>query len=95
MTKHVVKHITKIMGKTQKISLFIVEMSLAHLLIGCQQPNPNNYENEINLCLVPTQEQSITKVSLSVPQVHLHARKEGVFQNILSCFMDQRYIYTI
>ena len=83
------------MGKTQKISLFIVKMSLAHLLIGCQQPNINNYENEINLCLVPTQEQSTTKVSLSVPQVHLHARKEDVFQNILSCFMDQRYIYTI
>ena len=83
------------MAKTPKISLFIVKISLAHLLIGCQQPNPNNYENEIDLCLVPTQEQSITEVSLSVPQVHLHARKEDVFQNILSCIMDQRYIYTI
>lgn len=87
------------MAKTPKILLFIVKISLAHLLIGCLQPNLNNlkhnYENETDLCLVPTQEQSITKVSLSVPQVHLHARKEDVFQNILSCIMDQRYIYTI
>ena len=73
----------------------MAKISLAHLLIGCQQPNPNNYENEINLCLVPTQEQSITEVSLSVPQVHLHARKEDVFQNILSCIMDKCYIYII
>ena len=83
------------MKQIQKIVVLAVVASLAHLLIGCQQPNPNNYESEINLCLVPTQEQSITKVSLSVPQVHLHARKEGVFQNILSCIMDKRYIYTI
>lgn len=87
------------MAKTPKISLFIVKISLAHLLIACQQPNltnpKHNYENETDLCLVPTQEQSITKVSLFVSQVHLHARKESVFQNILSCIMDQRYIYTI
>ena len=87
------------MAKTPKISLFIVKISLVHLLIACNQPNFNNqkhnYENETDLCLVPTQEQSITKVSLFVLQVHLHARKESVFQNILSCIMDQRYIYTI
>ena len=87
------------MAKTPKISLFIVKISLAHLLIACHQPNFNNqkhnYENETDLCLVPTQEQSITKVSLFVPQVHLHARQKSVFQNILSCIMDQRYIYTI
>lgn len=87
------------MAKTPKISLFIVKISLAHLLIACHQPNFNNpkhnYENETDLCLVPTQEQSITKVSLFVSQVHLHERKESVFQNILSCIMDQRYIYTI
>ena len=77
------------MGKTQKISLFIVKMSLAHLLLLCLQPNlNNNYENEVNLCLVLTQEQSITEVSLFVQQVHLYARKESVFQNILSCIMD-------
>ena len=87
------------MAKTPKISLFIVKISLAHLLIACHQPNFNNqkhnYENETDLCLVPTQEQSITKVSLFVSQVYLHARQESVFQNILSCIMDQRYIYTI
>lgn len=87
------------MANTPKISLFIVKISLAHLLIACHQPNFNNqkhnYENETDLCLVPTQEQSITKVSLFVSQVHLHARQESVFQNILSCIVDQRYIYTI
>lgn len=83
----------------EKIVVLVVKISLAHLLTACQQPNFNdpkhNYENKTDLCLVPTQEQSITEVSLSVSQVHWHARKEDVFQNILSCFMDQRYIYTI
>lgn len=53
------------MAKTPKISLFIVKISLAHLLIACHQPKFNNqkhnYENETDLCLVPTQEQSILK----------------------------------
>lgn len=83
------------MRNTQKISFFIVKMSLAHLLLLCLQPNLNNYESEANLCLVLTQEQSITKVSLFVPQVHLYARKESVFQNILSCIMDKRDVYVI
>lgn len=65
------------MAKTPKISLFIVKISLAHLLVACHQPNFNNqkhnYENETDLCLVPTQEQSITKVSLFVSQVHFSA----------------------
>lgn len=87
------------MRNIQKISFFIVATSLAHLLLLCLQPNlnnlKNNYENEVNLCLVLTQEQSITEVSLFVPQVHLHARKESVFQNILSCIMDKCDIYVI
>ena len=87
------------MRNIQKISFFIIVTSLAHLLLLCLQLNlnklKNNYENEVNLCLVLTQEQSITEVSLFIPQVHLYARKESVFQNILSCFMDQRYIYTV
>ena len=76
----------------QKIVVLVVKISLAHLLTACQQPNFNdpkhNYENQIDLCLVPTQEQSITEVSLFVSQVHLYTRQESVFQNILSCIMD-------
>lgn len=87
------------MSNIHKISFFTVVISLAHLLLLCLQPNlnkpKNNYENEVNLCLVLTQEQSITKVSLFVQQVHLYARKESVFQNILSCIMDKCYIYIV
>ena len=87
------------MRNIQKISFFMVVTSLAHLLLLCLQLNlnnsKNNYENEVNLCLFLTQEQSITEVSLFVPQVHLYARKESVFQNILSCIMDKRYIYIV
>ena len=87
------------MRNIQKISFFIVATSLAHLLLLCLQLNlnnsKNNYENEVNLCLVLNQEQSFTEVSSFVPQVHLYARKESVFQNILSCIMDKRYIYTV
>lgn len=83
------------MRNIQKISFFIVVTSLAHLLLLWLQLNLNNYESEANLCLVLTQEQSITEVSLFVPQVHLYARKESVFQNILSCIMDKCYIYIV
>ena len=83
------------MRNIQKISFFIVVTSLAHLLLLCLQLNLNNYESEANLCLVLTQEQSITEVSLFVPQVHLYARKESVFQNILSCIMDKCDVYVI
>lgn len=80
------------MSKMQKIVVLVVKISLVHLLTACQQPNFNdpkhNYENQIDLCLVPTQEQSITEVSLFVSQVHLYTRQESVFQNILSCIMD-------
>lgn len=79
----------------RKIGILVVKIGLAHILIACQQPNLTNYESQIDLCLVPTQEQSITKVSLFVSQVHLYPRQESVFQNILSCIMDQRYIYII
>lgn len=79
----------------RKIGILVVKIGLAHILIACQQPNLTNYESLIDLCLVPTQEQSITKVSLFVSQVHLYPRQESVFQNILSCIMDQRYIYII
>mgnify|MGYP003309421898 CR=1 FL=1 len=82
------------MRNIQKISFFMVVTSLAHLLLLCLQLNLNNsksnYENEVNLCLVLTQEQSITELSLFVPQVHLYARKESVFQNIL---IFSRYIW--
>lgn len=87
------------MQKILKIGLFMATKSLAHLLIACHQPNltsrNQDYENETDLCIIPNQELRITEVSLSVSQVHLYARKESVFQNILSCIMDQRYIYTI
>lgn len=87
------------MRNIQKISFFTVVISLAHLLLLRLQLNlnnsKNNYENEVNLCLVLTQEQSITEVSLFVPQVHLYARKESVFQNILICIMDKCYIYIV
>lgn len=87
------------MVKIQKISLFIVKISLAYILVGCMQPNLNNqkhnYENKTDLCIIPNQEWRITEVSLFVSQVHLHARKEDVFQNILSCIMDKCYIYTV
>lgn len=87
------------MQKILKTGLFMATKSLAHLLIACHQPNltsrNQDYENETDLCIIPNQEWRITEVSLSVSQVHLYARKESVFQNILSCIMDQRYIYTI
>ena len=87
------------MQKILKIGLFMATKSLAHLLIACHQPNltssNQDYENETDLCIIPNQEWRITEVSLSVSQVHLYARKESVFQNILNCIMDQRYIYTI
>ena len=79
----------------QKIHFFIVNICLAHFLAMGVQPKPNNYESKTDLRFIPTQEQGIAKVSLPVQQVHLHARQESVFQNILSCIMDQRYIYTI
>lgn len=72
----------------RKIGILVVKIGLAHILIACQQPNLTNYENQIDLCLVPTQEQSITKVSLFVPQVRLYPRQEDVIFNILSCIMD-------
>lgn len=87
------------MQKILKIGLFMATKSLAHLLIACHQPNltsrNQDYENETDLCIIPNQEWRITEVSLSVSQVHLYARKKSVFQNILKCIMDQRYIYTI
>ncbi len=83
------------MRNTHKISFFTVVTSLAHLLQWYEQPNLNNYESEANLCIIPNQEQGITKVSLFVPQVHLYARKESVFQNILSFIMDKRDVYVI
>ena len=87
------------MQKILKIGLFMATKSLAHLLIACHQPNltssNQDYENKTDLCIIPNQEWRITEVSLSVSQVHLYARKESVFQNILKCIMDQRYIYTI
>lgn len=66
------------MFKMRKIGILVVKIGLAHLLIASQQPNFTNYENKIDLCLVPTQEQSITEVSLFVQQVHLYPRKEDV-----------------
>lgn len=87
------------MQKILKIGLFTATKSLAHLLIACHQPNltssNQDYENETDLCIVPNQEQSFTKVYLSVQQVQLYERKESVFQNILSCIMDQRYVHVI
>lgn len=87
------------MQKILKIGLFMATKSLAHLLIACHQPNltsrNQDYENETDLCIVLNQEHSITEVSLSVQQVHLYERKESVFQNILSCIMDQRYVHVI
>lgn len=79
----------------QKIHFFIVNICLAHFLAMGVQPKPNNYESKTDLRFIPTQEQGIAKVSLPVPQVHLHARKEDVFQNILSCIMDKCYIHII
>lgn len=87
------------MQKILKIGLFMATKSLAHILIACHQPNltssNQDYENETDLCIVPHQEQSITKVSLSVSPIHLYTRPEDVICNILSCIMDQRYIHVI
>lgn len=87
------------MWKIQKIDFSVAKNSLAHLLL-CEVQTKNinlksDYENQTNLCFVSDQKQGITKVSLPVPQVHLHARKEDVFQNILSCIMDKCYIHII
>lgn len=79
----------------QKIHFYIVNICLAHFLAMGVQPKPNNYESKTDLRFIPTQEQGIAKVSLPVQQVHLHARKEDVFQNILSCIMDKCYIHII
>lgn len=79
----------------QKIYFFIANIDLAHLLPMGVQPNPNNYESKTDLRFIPTQEQGIAKVSLPISQVHLHARKEDVFQNILSCIMDKCYIHIV
>lgn len=87
------------MQKILKMGLFMATKSLAHLLTACHQPNltssNQDYENETDLCIVPHQEQSITKVSLSVSPIHLYARQEDVICNILSCIMDQRYIHVM
>lgn len=83
----------------QKIDFSAAKHSLAHLLLCEVQTKTNthkpNYETQTNLCFVSNQKQGITEVSLFVQQVHWHARKEDVFQNILSYFMDQCYIYAI
>lgn len=80
------------MQKILKMGLFMATKSLAHLLTAYHQPNltsrNQDYENETDLCIVPHQEQSITKVSLSVSPIHLYARQEDVICNILSCIMD-------
>lgn len=86
------------MNKILKIVHFIASASLAQILTASIQPNltrNQDYENENDLCIVLNQEHSITEVSLSVQQVHLYERKESVFQNILSCIMDQRYVHVI
>lgn len=87
------------MQKILKIGLFVATKSLAHLLIACHQPNltssNQDYENETDLCIVPHQEQSVTKVYLSVSPIHLYTRQENVICNILSCIMDQRYVHVI
>lgn len=76
--------------------LFIVFLSLAQLLIACKQPNltsSQDYENKTDLCIILNAKQSITQVFLFVQEVHLQPGYESVFQNILSCIMDQRYIH--
>lgn len=87
------------MYSLQKIQLSAAANSLAHLLISSVQPNliikSTNYENETDLCIVPTSEQSITEVSLSFQQVHLQPREESVFQNVLCQFMDKCTQYAI
>ena len=87
------------MLKEQKKRFFRVATSLAHILSAGYQPNLNcsnrSYENKTYLCIVSTQKQSTIQVSCPISQVHLYPRQKSVFQNILSCIMDQRYIYTI
>lgn len=86
------------MNKILKIVHFIATASLAQILTASIQPNltrNQDYENETDLCIVPHQEQSITKVSLSVLPIHLYTRSEDVIFNILSCIMDKCTDYPI
>lgn len=83
------------MRNTYKIVLIVAVVGLAQVLSVGNKTNLTNYENKNDLRVVPYLERSISEVSLFVSQVHLHPRQEDVFQNILSCIMDKRYIYTI
>lgn len=86
------------MWTIQKIVFSVAKKSLAHLLI-CEgqtltiKPKPN-YETQIDLRFVPTQEQGVTELHLLFQQAHLQPT-EGVFQNVHAFLMDKCYMYAI
>jgi hypothetical protein len=86
------------MWTIQKIQFFVVQISLAHLLLLQGQTKPDNlkinHENKDSIYSIPHQEQSASKVHLLFSQTHLQRAKK-VLSNVLSCIMDQRNLYAI
>ena len=86
------------MWREQKIENLVSGICLAHLLLcGVQNLTTNlnqEYETQIDLRFVLTQEQSITEVHSIFQQVHLRPEK-GVFQDLYEFFLDKRSVYAI